>query len=56
MKIFKVFWRIIKFYYIIPLFIFILTNSFDLILKFILITFSIQNIFHFPLFFIIDNN
>lgn len=55
-KIFNNFQKVFKSYYIIPLFIFISINLFDLILKGTLITFSIQNIFNYLLFFVINKN
>lgn len=50
MKIFNNLWGILKFCYIISLFVFILTNSFNPILKLISMTFNIKNIFYFPFF------
>ena len=55
-KIFKNFQKIFTFYYIILLFVFIPTNLFNLILKLILITSNIKNIFYFLIFFIINDN
>lgn len=55
-KIFKNIWRIIKSCSIISLYIFILANPFDLILKFTLVTSSFYNVFYFLLFFISNNN
>ena len=50
------FWRIVKSCRILSLFVFIPTNPFYPILKFTSITSSIQNVFHFALFFVVNNN
>ena len=55
-KILNKFGRIVKSYCIISFFVFMLANPFDPILKFALVTFSIQNIFYFLLFFVVNNN